>query len=185
MSNTGGSVRRFGPPIEGELHGSVVEQESCFSVVADDDGPIGQVLVGGEPCDSVVGSDQAASLCVPLRVQPLVELASQERCRVRDACGDGVPVFVVVSEAAGGAWAVAGGESDGVIKEEQRCPSARSSKGYAPASELCLADDPELAAVVADDVFVAVDDAAAISREQSAAGFGVEVAPGVDSVASR
>ena len=104
---------------------------------------------------------------------------------MRDSGGDGVAVFVVVSEAAGGAWAVASGESDGVIKEEQWCPSARSSKGHPPASELCLTDDPELAAVVADDVLGPVDDAAPISCEQTAAGLRMEVAPGVYSVASR
>lgn len=104
---------------------------------------------------------------------------------MRDAGGNRVAVVVVVREATGGAGAVASGESDRVIKEEQRRPSARSSKGHAPASELCLADDPELAAVVADDVFVAVDDAAAISCEQTAAGFAMEIAPRVDSVASR
>lgn len=92
---------------------------------------------------------------------------------MRDASGDGVAVLVVISAAAGGAWAVAGGESDGVIKEEQWRPSARSSKGHAPASELCLADDPELTAVVADDTFVIIDDTAAISCKQTAAGFAV------------
>jgi len=51
---------------------------------------------------------------MPLRVQPLVELGGQERSWVRDAGGDGVAVFVVVSAAAGGAWAVAGGKSGGV-----------------------------------------------------------------------
>jgi len=185
VSDAGGSVCGLGPPIEGELHGSVTKQESCFSIVVDNDGSIGQVVIGGVPSDSIVGPDQATALRMPLAVQPLVELGSQERCRVRYAGGDGVAVFVVVSPAAGGTWAVASGEGDSVIKEEQRCPAARASKGDAPASELGLADDPQLAAVVADDVFVAVDYAAAISGEQTTSGFGVEITPGVDSVASR
>jgi hypothetical protein len=78
-----------------------------------------------------------------------------------------------------------GGQGNRVVEEEQRRPPSRSGQLEPPTTELGEAGDPQRTAMVADDVLVVVDHAAAVTGEHAAGDRRVEVTPSVDTVAAR
>ena len=85
--------------------------------------------------------------------------SSSPRLRARAIAVDRVAVGDVVGPPARRARAVAGGEGDGVVEEEQRRPDVRLVERVAPVLEPQQARDPQRRAlVVADDPAVVVDE---------------------------
>ena len=102
------------------------------------------------------------------RGQPPVEVA----CPLRraDRRRDGLAVGQVVRVPALPARPVPGGQRHGVVEEEQRRPPARPGQPHPPSAERRAADDPQVAAVVADEAARVVDEAAAVAGEPPRSG---------------
>jgi len=112
-----------------------------------------------------------------------VEVACSLRLAQRGR--DGLAVGEVVRVPALAAGPVPGGQADGVVEEEQRRPPAWPREPHPPAAERGAADDPQVAAVVADVAAVVVDEAAAVAGEAAPLRHGVQRAERVDAVRQR
>jgi hypothetical protein len=98
---------------------------------------------------------------------------------------DGAAIGLEVLPSAKGAGAVAGGESNGLVEEEERGPGAGLGERMLPISELEPASDPGVGLMMANDLPFVVDETAAVAGEGPPWRDGMEIAPRVDPVAKR
>jgi hypothetical protein len=98
---------------------------------------------------------------------------------------DGAAIGIEVLSSAKRAGAVAGGESDGLVEEEERGPCAGPGERMFPISELEPARDPGVGLMMANDFAFVVDETAAVAGEGPPWRDGMEIAPRVDPVAKR
>jgi hypothetical protein len=73
----------------------------------------------------------------------------------------------------------------GFVKKEDGGPSSRAGKRVSPTTEFGDTRDPQVTAVLAHYLSRLVDETTSVAREHPAGGFGMQVAPGVDTVAER
>jgi len=137
--------------------------------VAEHDGAVREVGVGAG--GAAFGGEAPVEVACPLRP------AQSGR--------NGLAVGEVVRVPALAAGPVPGGQADGVVEEEQRRPPAWPREPHPPAAERGAADDPQVAAVVADVAAVVVDEAAAVAGEAAPLRHGVQRAERVDAVRQR
>ena len=138
----GGAFNRHAPPVEGEGQQPVVEHEAGLTIVIDDHAAHGKIADVRSPLSPVSSPVDPSAAMVPLGHQSTVELGGVQRTGRSDGGGHGVSVRPVGGAAAQPARSMTGGESHGVIEEEQRGPTVRSGEGVLPAPELGEADDP-------------------------------------------
>jgi hypothetical protein len=149
-------------------------ERECVEPVAEDEArPVGEH--DGAVRDVGVGAGGAA-----FGGEAPVEVACSLRRAQRGR--DGLAVGEVVRVPALAARPVPGGQADGVVEEEQRRPAARPGQPNAPPAEGRAADDPQVAAVVADEAARVVDKAAAVAGEPPALRHGVQRTERVDAV---
>jgi hypothetical protein len=98
---------------------------------------------------------------------------------------NGLAVGEVVRVPALPARPVSGSQRHGVVEEEHRRPPARAGEAHPPTAELRAADDPQVAAVVADEAPRVVDEAAAVAGEAPPLRHGVQRTERVDAVRQR
>jgi hypothetical protein len=152
------------PAREGERVQLITEHEARHA--DEDDGAVREVGVGGGA--AAFRGESPVEVIGPLR------LAHRGR--------DGLAVGQVVRVPALPARAVPCGQRHGVVEEEQRRPPARPGQAHPPSAERRAADDPQVAAVVADEAARVVDEAAAVAGEAAPLRHGVQRAERVDAV---
>ena len=173
--------RRTAPAAESEGSDGVTPQE-VRGAVEDDDGPVGEVGRVGDPRDAVVGAVDAPAPPKTLAAQPLVQLIGAHRLVAMERRGDTSLVGDVVRVTALAARAMTSGQAYGVVQKEDRRVQAGRSQRHPPTAELGGADDPEVAAVVTNDLLVIVDQTPPIAHEQPTFGDRVTVPERIDSI---
>jgi len=135
------------PSGEGERVEAVAEDEA--RPVGEHDRAVREVGVGAGA--AAFGGEAPVEVGGPLR--------PADRGRDRLAVGQVVRVPALPARP------VPGGQRHGVVEEEHRRPPARTGEAHPPTAELRAADDPQVAAVVADEAARVVDEAAAVAGE--------------------
>jgi len=174
---------RFSPPVEGEHHRALTQHESG-PVGRGDDTSVGQVVDRRLPQPAVATPLEATPAAQALRCEAPIQLVGADRRGPPQRGCDAVAVRAMITETAEPTRSMPRRERDGIVEEEQRGPPSRPVELVTPAAERGDADDPEVSPMVTNELTVVVDEAAAVAREQSTAGGGVEVAPRIDTVAA-
>jgi hypothetical protein len=142
--------------------------------------PSGSDLEVGSPGLAVAAAVDAAPAPQALGREPPIELDGTQRWI------DSVAIRAIHVAPARRTGAVSGGQRDSVVEEEDRRPAVGPGQRHAPVAKLGQASDPQRrAAMVAHDLLVRVDDAAAVASEQAAGAHRAQAPPRVHSIAAR
>ena len=138
----------------------------------------------GRPQDSVRGPLEPPPRSEPLRGETLIQVLCTWRPNRAHCSADGLPIALIRVTPAQATRSVPRSKSHSVVEKEDRRPSTGSGQWRLPAPILGGAHDPKLAAMVTHHLTVVVDQTPSIPGEHAPLVHGMNITPGVDSIAA-
>ncbi len=179
------SAHRSAPALESERSQRLPCPQTRSALGVQHNGPARQLTEGGTPELAVGCPVDPTTGPQPFVRQPTVEFRCSQRLVGTRRSGHGIAIRGIRVTSAFTTRSVTGSQSHCLVEEEERRPAVRAGQVHPPPLELEQAGDPQqVGLVMANDVLVVVDDAAAVAREQPAGGVRHQVTPRVDPVAT-